>query len=67
MVSLPSNCVALLKKQDCRPVESEAQLLENITMFEDFTCELAAAATVIAVSADKLRLKVLEKGLGEKL
>lgn len=42
-------------------------MLENITMFEDFTCELAAAATVIAASADKLRLKVLEKSVGEKL
>lgn len=64
MVSLPSNCLALVKRQECRPIESEAQLLENITMFEDFTCELAAAATVIAALADKLRLKVLEKSVG---
>lgn len=67
MVSLPSNCIAFIKKQECKLIESEAQMLENITMFEDFTCELAAAATVIAASADKLRLKVLEKSVGEKL
>jgi hypothetical protein len=67
MVGLPIRCLSLIKKQEKKIPESEANLYENIQMFEDFTYELASAATVITISADKLRLKILEKRMGCKL
>lgn len=59
MIGLPSNCINLLKKQNLATVETEQHLLNNIKMFEQFTYELGAAASLINVSLQKLRMNIV--------